>query len=169
MVVNTRRNQLPVFDRTRPTSFPLGAKIGAGWAPTIQADRITQLSGSGTYTLTFALPAGSLILDLGVQAEVLWNAGTSASLIAGDGVDPDGFIAATNLNGTDLLVGEQISLNHPQDKAGAFIATPQRKLYQATARNVIFVVTQVGTGAAGRTFCFVEYVLPYLGNGATKV
>lgn len=162
-------NNLPVMDRTRPMSFPLGAKIGAGWAPTTRADRITQTNAAGVYTLTFPLPAGALILDLGIQAEALWNAGTSASLVCGDGGAANGFITATNLNATDLLVGEQISLNSPQDKAGAYITAPQRKLYQATTRNVIFVVTQVGVGSAGRTFCFVEYVLPYLGHGATKV
>lgn len=163
------QNNIPVADRFRPMGFPLGAKIGAGWAPAIQADMITQLAGSGTYTKTFALPAGALILDLGVQAMALWNAGTSASLVCGDGGSANGFIIATDLNATDLLVGEQISLNSPQNRAGAYITAPQRKLYQATARNIIFVVTQVGAGAAGRTFCFVEYVLPYLGHGATKV
>lgn len=128
----------------------------------------TQTSGNGTYTGTIALPAGSRIIDIGVDGQVLWNASVSASLIVGDGVDPDGFFTATDLVATDLLAGEINNLEHPGGKAGAYIAAEQRVLYQATARSVIGVLTQVGTGTAGRTRMYVTYATP-TAVAATKV
>lgn len=123
----------------------------------MQEVTFTQITGDGTYTGTIALPAGARIIDLGVDGQVLWNAGTSASLEVGDDADPDGFFTATDLNATDLLAGEINNLEHPGGKAGAYIVSEQRNLYSATARNVIGVVTQVGTGTNGRTRLYVVY------------
>jgi hypothetical protein len=128
----------------------------------------TQTSGNGTYTGTIALPAGARIVDIGVDGQVLWNASTSASLIVGDGADPDGFFTATDLNATDLLAGEINNLEHPGGKAGVYIASEQRNLFSASARSVIGVITQVGTGTAGRTRMYVVYAVPTAVN-ATKV
>lgn len=128
----------------------------------------TQTTGDGTYTGTIALPAGSRIIDIGCDGQVLWNAGTSASLIVGDGADPDGFFVATNLNATDLLAGEINNLEHPGGKAGVYIALEQRLLYSAAARDIIAVVTQVGAGTAGRTRVYVTYAVAAVTN-ATKV
>lgn len=120
----------------------------------------TETSGDGTYTGTIALPAGARILDMGVDGQALWTAGTSASLIVGDDVDPDGFFVATDLKATDLLAGEINNLEHPGGKAGAYIAAEQRNLYSAEARNVVAVITKVGTGTAGRTRVYVTYAVP---------
>jgi hypothetical protein len=113
--------------------------------------------GAGTYTGTIALPAGSRILDIGVDGQVLWTAATSAAIIVGDDTDPDGFFTSTNLKATDLLAGEINNLEHPGGKAGVYIASEQRVLYSATARNVVGVVTSVGAGTAGRTRLYVAY------------
>jgi hypothetical protein len=128
----------------------------------------TQTSAAGTYTGTIPLPAGSRIIDIGEDGQVLWNAGTSASLIVGDDADPDGFFMSTNLQATDLLAGEINNIEHPGGKAGVYIASEQRNLYSATARNVIGVITQVGTGTAGRTRLYVYYAVA-VPSAAVKV
>lgn len=120
----------------------------------------TQTAGDGTYTGTIALPAGSQILDVAVHGIVLWAGGTSASLVVGDGDSANGFFTATDLYATDLLAGEVNNFEHPGGKAGAYIASEQRKLYSAAARNVIGVITQVGAGTAGRTRLVVTYANP---------
>ena len=119
----------------------------------------TETSGDGIYTGTIALPAGSRIIDIGVDGTALWTASTSASLIVGDDADPDGFFTATDLKATDLLDGEANTLEHPGGKAGAYIVSEQRMLYQATARNIVAVLTKVGTGTAGRTRVYVVYAV----------
>lgn len=143
------------FDKVRAAALKVGAK---GAVVLHQELLFTQTAGDGIYTGTMSLPANSRITDIGCDAQVLWNAGTSASLIVGDGVDPDGFFTATDLNATDLLAGEINSLEHPGGKAGAYIVSEQRKLFQAAARDIIAVVTQVGAGANGRLRVYVAYV-----------
>lgn len=145
-----------------------GINANAGLA-VLEVVLFTQTSGNGTYTGTIALPPGARIIDIGVDAQVLWDASTSASLKVGDAADDDGFFTATDLKATDLLAGEINNIEHPGGKAGAYIAAEQRVLYQATARNVIGVVTQVGTGAAGRTRMYVLYVASAVVANAVKV
>jgi hypothetical protein len=125
-------------------------------------------TGAGTYTGTIALPAGSQILDVAVHGIALWDAATSASLVVGDGSSANGFFTATDLKATDLLAGEVNNIEHPGGKAGAYIASEQRVLYSAAARNVIGVVTSVGAGTAGRTRLVVTYANP-TAVAATKV
>jgi len=172
-------NEIVTFDGTnRELSFPSGASLdvksggalklaGTQVYPTVTAEVLFTETGAGTYTGTIALPAGSRIIDIGVDGQALWTAGTSASLVVGDGSDPDGFFTATNLKATDLLAGEINNLEHPGGKAGAYIVNEQRNLYTAAARNVIGVVTSVGTGTAGRTRMYVCYANPTAG-AATK-
>lgn len=119
----------------------------------------TQTTGDGVYTGTMSLPANSRIIDIGCDAQVLWNASVSASLIVGDGVDPDGFFVATDLTAADLLAGEINNLEHQGGKGGLYIAAEQRNLFQAAARDIIAEVTQVGTGANGRLRVYVAYVV----------
>lgn len=120
----------------------------------------TETSGDGVYTGTMALPAGARISDVGCDCQAVWTASTSASLIVGDDIDPDGFFTATNLKATDLILGEINNIEHPGGKAGAYIVSEQRALYQATARNVIAEVTKVGTGTAGRLRVYCTYSVP---------
>jgi hypothetical protein len=125
-------------------------------------------TGAGVYTGTIAIPAGSQILDVAVHGIALWDAATSASLIVGDGADPDGFFTATDLKATDLLAGEVNNFEHPGGKAGVYLAAEQRILYASAARNVIGVATSVGAGTAGRTRLVVTYANP-TAVAATKV
>lgn len=136
----------------------LNAIPSAGYLVQAQEATLTE-NGAGTYTATMSLPAGARIIDLGVDGIALWTAATSASLIMGDGADPDGFFTTTDLKATDLLAGEINNIEHPGGKAGAYIASEQRVLYSATARDVIAVATSVGAGTAGRTRVYVVYAV----------
>lgn len=136
--------------------------------PTVTAEVLFTETGAGTYTGTISLPAGSRIIDIGVDGTALWGAATSASLIVGDAGDDNGFFAATDLKATDLLAGEINNLEHPGGLAGAYITAEQRKLYQATARSIIGVATSVGAGTAGRTRMYVVYATSTAG-AAVKV
>lgn len=147
-----------------------GVTISAAIAPTItQEVTFTETSGAGVWTGTMALPAGARIIDIGCDGQALWTSQTSASLIVGDGADPDGFFLATDLKANDLLAGEINNLEHPGGLAGVYIGSEQRNLYQATARNIVAVLTKVGTsGTAGRTRVYVTYTVP-TATAATKV
>ncbi len=134
----------------------------------MQSVSFTETSGAGTYTGTMALPAGSRIIDIGCDGIALWNSAGACALEVGDGTDPDGFFTSTDLKATDLLAGEINNLEHPGGKAGAYIASEQRNLYSASARNVVAVVTQAsGTGTLGRTRVYVVYVVA-TATAATK-
>lgn len=116
-------------------------------------------AGTGTYTGTIELPANSRIIDIGVDGIVLWAAGTSASMVVGDGASANGFFTSTNLKATDLLAGEINNIEHPGGKAGTYIASEQRVLFSAAARDIIAVVTSSGAGTAGRTRVYVTYTV----------
>lgn len=140
----------------------------AGYIVQAQELTFTETSGAGTYTGTMALPAGSRIIDIGCDGQALWNSAGACALIVGDDADPDGFFTSTDLKATDLLAGEINNLEHPGGKAGVYIASEQRNLYSATARNIVAVVTQAsGTGTAGRTRVYVVYAVA-TATAATK-
>ena len=141
--------------------------IAATAYQTVLAEVLFTEAGAGTYTGTIALPAKSRIIDVGVDGIAVWDSGNSASIIVGDGSDPDGFFTETNLKATDLLEGEINNIEHPGEKAGAYIASEQRVLYSTAARNIIGVATSVGAGTAGRTRLYVVYATPTAG-AATK-
>lgn len=122
-------------------------------------------AGAGTYTGTIALPAGAVIQDIIVHAIALWAAATSAALIVGDTVDPNGFFDAVDLKATDLLAAESISFAQTGGKEGADLDDPDtgahvRRRYLATARNIIGKVVSVGAGTTGRTLMTVIYAVP---------
>jgi hypothetical protein len=148
------------------------AKLNIAAAASItltQEVTFTETSGAGTYTGTMALPAGSRIIDIGCDGQVLWNSAGACALVVGDAGAADGFFTSTDLKATDLLAGEINNLEHPGGKAGTYIASEQRNLYSATARDIIAVVTQAsGTGTAGRTRVYVTYAIP-VPTAATKV
>ena len=153
-----------------PTAAELNksASIAATAYQTVLAEVLFTEAGVGTYTGSIALPAGSRIIDIGVDGQAVWTAETSASIIVGDGDDNNGFFAATNLKETDLAAGEINNIEHPGGKAGAYIASEARILYAAAARDVIGVLTTVGTTAStGKTRLYVVYANPTAG-AATK-
>ena len=151
----------------------LARLVGAAGTPVLAAERtFTETAGAGVYTGSVAVPAGATILDIIVNGVALWTAGTSATMIVGDGADDNGFFDAVNLKATDLLAGESISLESAGGKAGAYIANSQvSPRYSATARTITGKVTTVGTGTAGRTRMTVIYSLPVAADqaAATKV
>jgi hypothetical protein len=136
-----------------------------------QQATFTETTGAGVYTASLALPAGATIQDIIVNGVALWDSQTSATMIVGDGTDPDGYYTAIDLKATDLLAGESISFALAGGKAGAYIANSQvSPRYNAAAVNIIGEITKVGSsGTAGRTRMVVIYVLPQSSTAATKV
>ena len=130
----------------------------------------TETAGAGTYTGSVALPAGATLDDIIVNGVALWDNAGTATLIVGDGTDPDGYYTAVNLKATDLLAGESLSFALAGGKAGAYIANSQvSPRYAAAARSIIAVVTTSSTGgSAGRTRVVVLWTLPGA-VAATKV
>ena len=129
----------------------------------------TETAAAGTFTATIALPAGATLIDVIVNAVALWTSQTSATMIVGDGTDPDGYFTAVDMKATDLLAGESISFAQAGGKAGAYIAGSQvSPRYSATARSVIGVITKVGTtGTAGRTRMVVLWAAAPVQTAAT--
>jgi hypothetical protein len=121
----------------------------------------TEAGAAGVYTADVALPAGATLIDIIVNGVALWGAGTSATLIVGDGTDPDGYYTGVNLKATDLLAGESLSFALAGGKAGAYIANSQvTPRYSAAARTITAEVTTVGTTATtGRTRVIVMYTI----------
>ena len=132
-------------------------------------------SAVGTSTGTIEVPAGSVILDIQVSNVVLWDAGTSTTMIVGDDDDPNGWFTGINLQATDLVVGEILSALHGDlwgGKEGAYIvaATGRRGRltagvdsgnYVGAATEVIGSVTTVGTvPTVGTTYMTVFYTTP---------
>jgi hypothetical protein len=136
---------------------------------------ITETAGAGTYTLSFSLPAGATLLDLGASGVALWTNAGAVVLKAGD-TDDDGYFTAVDLKATDLLAGEEISIaggaGTAGGKEGAYIAGSQvNARYSASARTISFIVSAASTGGgAGRTRCWVRYIAPTSGDitAATK-
>lgn len=161
IAITADANELNILDGVTATAAQLNraANIPAAGALLVtQEVTFTETSGAGTYTGTMSLPAGSRIVDIGCDGQALWNSAGACALIVGDGADPDGFFTSTDLKATDLLAGEINNLEHPGGKAGVYIASEQRNLYSAAARDIIAVVTQAsGTGTLGRTRVYVVY------------
>ena len=120
---------------------------------------------SGDYTLIgkVSIPANSYIVDIQVHGITLWVSGAAVAMIIGDDDDDNGFVASTDLKATDLLVGEANTIEHPGGKAGAYLASEQRKTFSASARSVNAKVTVSAHGtaaSAGRTKVLVLYCCP---------
>jgi hypothetical protein len=154
-----RREQFTVGELTITNGIKVTDTASLGYSVAMQSVLFTE-NGAGTYTGTISLPAGAQILDVAVHGLVLWSAATSAALIVGDAADDNGFFISTDLKATALLAGEVNNFEHPGGLAGVYIASEQRVLYSATARNVIGVATSVGAGTNGRTLLVVTYAVP---------
>lgn len=127
-------------------------------------------NGAGTYTGSVLVPAAALIHDVKVWSTVLWAAATSATMIVGDGNDPDGWFTGVDLKATDLLVGEELNFVQTGGKQGAYLDTTTGKrsaAYSSGARTVQGQITSVGAGTAGRSFMLVSWSLP-TATAATK-
>lgn len=148
---------------------PVLTNGGTGYTSTAWG-LFTEDATSLTHTMTFTIPAGAVLLDIYVVANVLWGAGTSATFTCGDANAATGWFTATNLKATDLLVGERLQASNANNWGGvqgAYLTTAGRfgrqsttmiGGYCATATSVIGVVTVVGPSATtGRTYMGVNY------------
>jgi len=119
----------------------------------------------GTYIGSVTVPPLSWIIDIRIYGQAVWTSVTSASLIVGDGVDPDGWFAPVNAKATDLLANEVLTLDSAGGKSGAYhvVATGLRKTMWSTLERVITgkitTVTTAGS-TAGRTRMLVLYTIP---------
>lgn len=133
--------------------------------PVVKAARFVE-AGAGTYEFEVAIPAYAIIQNIGVIAEAVWDAATSASLEVGIvGDDEDTFFTAVDLKATDLTVGQSIDFAKTGGVEGASLtgtATHWDDRYSTSARTVSFTAASVGAGTAGRTVVWVEYLVPIL-------
>jgi hypothetical protein len=126
-----------------------------------------------TSTGTVVVPAGATLIDIIVTSSVLWSK-ASARFTCGDAQSANGWFTSTNLNATDLLVGERLSAAGGVQSWGGVLGTylvsatgvfgqataTKAGPYYVTAGSVIGVVTVTpGAGTAGRTFMTVLYAV----------
>ncbi len=134
--------------------------------------------GVTALTATVPIPAGAYLLDIQFMVSVVAG-GTSASLVIGDDFDANGWLEATDLKATDLVVGEVFSILNSgandtdsaawMGKDGAYLTNAGRKgntasgnagVYYAAANNVIAIVTQGTPSTTGRYHMVVYYTIP---------
>lgn len=136
----------------------------------------TEDATTTTYTGTIVVPAGATLLDIYVIPQVLWT-DSSAAIIVGDANSTNGWFASTNLNATDLVLGERLQASqavatdgsYGGGKEGTYVTTAGRFGQQSTtmiggycptAYNVVGVVTVSSpSGTAGRTRLTVLWTL----------
>lgn len=124
-----------------------------------------------TSTCTIVIPAGATLVDVVATSSVLWTK-ASSRLIVGDAQTANGWFLSTNLNSTDLVVGEALraagGIQAWGGLNGAYLVSASGVFGQATSTRsgpyytsagvVIGVVTVTpGAGTAGRTFLTVTY------------
>lgn len=125
---------------------------------------------STTSTGTVVIPAGATLVDIVVTSTVLWTK-ASARFTCGDGTAATGWFVSTNLNATDLLVGEALRAAGGSASwggvNGTYLVSATGRFgpaaggpYYAAAGSVIGVCTVTpGAGTAGRTFMTVTYAV----------
>lgn len=124
-----------------------------------------------THTGTVVVPAGALLLDIFFWSTVLWTA-TDAAVVIGDANSANGWFQTTQLDTTDLVVGERLQASNANNWGGglngAYLTTAGRFGQQSTtmiggycptAYSVIAVVSKSGAGSAGRSFMLVTYAV----------
>lgn len=156
---------------TGGTLLTLGTITTAGDSPGAVSKTIlfTEDATSVTHTGTVTVPAGCMLLDIVVWSTVLWT-DSSAAIVVGDAGSANGYFTSTNLNATDLLVGERLqaaSSNFWGGKNGTYLTTAGRfgrtgttaiGGYCPTDTPVIGVVSvTTPSGTAGRTYMQVIY------------
>lgn len=138
----------------------------------------TEDATTTTHTGTLTIPAGSVLLDVVVWSTALWT-DSSAAIIVGDANDDDGWFTTTQLDTTDLPVGERLTARSGDNWGGvngAYLTTAGKfgpnasdagtptdgySGYYASAGSVIGKITVSSpSGTAGRTFMQILYVEP---------
>ena len=163
----------------------VGSGVGggvAGAAPSVQiASPVQTLMAAFvedpttlTYTATFPIPIGAILLDIGFLSTVLWTGGGTVVLTIGDAAAANGWFLATNLKATDLLLGERLQAangNNWGGLNGAYLVAATGRFGQqvapligglvSAAYNVIMVVTESAPSTSvGRSFGWVTYAVP---------
>ena len=118
---------------------------------------------AGTYTADVTVPPGAYIVDIQVHGVVVWNAGTSSTLIVGDDDDDDIYYTAVDATATDLAVGEVLSFGHDGGTFGVGNTDDDGLIagYQSTLRQIKASLVCVGTACTtGETRIVVIWVKP---------
>lgn len=134
---------------------------------TVQTEERTfvETANGGTYTGTVVVPVGATVLDVIWRNTALWTASVSASVVVGDGDDPDGYIAATDLKAAPLadVLGARYGFSS-KETLGATIGVYKGGAgkYCAAQKTITATVTTVdaGAGTAGRSRLLVVYATP---------
>lgn len=140
----------------------------------------TEDATSTTHTGTITIPAGSILLDILVYSTALWT-DSSAAIIVGDATDDDGWFTTTQLDTTDLVVGERLaaaSANNWGGVNGAYLTTAGRfgpasgdgsSGYYASAGSVIGKVTvSTPSGTAGRTYMTAVFARAHINDAVVS-
>jgi len=152
-----------------------GGVINGGTSVRAEEITFTETAGSGVYTGSVTIPAGSTLQEVVVHGVALWNNAGACTLKVGDVADDDGIFTGVDLKATDLLAAEGISASGVAGtaggKAGADLANSQwNRRYLATERVISGIITTVSTGGTlGRTRITVTWTEAAVGNAATKV
>jgi hypothetical protein len=150
-------------------SITAGSLATMAGAVMVQEALFTQIAGNKTHTATFAISAGATIIDVIVTNSVVWNSGTSATLIVGL-TDDDCFFTGGDLK-TVPAAGKSMRFAWPgASYAGASVpeidggagdtqlGATGGMLYNAATVNLIAKVTDVNvSGTNGRTRVMVVY------------
>jgi hypothetical protein len=166
------QNKLTFFDGAMDILTIDGTAGSVCGQSQVKEATFTETTGAGTYTATFAIPAGATVTDVIVRNTAAWTATTSASLTVGDDDSATGYFTATDLkaltadtNGAASGLSTRLSLGASAgaNKGGA-------GKFCATAKTITATVVTVGAaGANGRTRVLVEYACPMPPPSATKV
>ena len=156
-------------------NFPDIGGVGAG-AVVAAAIKFDASAGgaAGTHTGTVELPAGAVLLNIQVVTTVLWDSGTSATLIVGDDDDDNGWFENTNVKATDLAVGEVMDISNAENwgalqgvylvaatgRKGRVTAGVDSGVYYGAATEVVGKITTVGSSTVGTTYMIVTYMKP---------
>jgi len=119
---------------------------------------------AGDYEASIKVPAGAYIIDVQVHGVVVWNPGTSASLIVGDADDDNLYYTAVDsLTSADLDAGEVLSFGHDGGTLGVGNTDDNGLIagYSASVRQVTCKMTLAGSAATtGETRIVVIWIKP---------
>ena len=141
----------------------------SSWNPNVaemvlKFDDNSGAGAAGTYEASVKVPAGAYIIDVQVHGVVVWNPGTSATLIVGDADDDNLYYTAVDsLTSADLDAGEVLSFGHDGGTLGVGNTDDDGLIggYQAAMRQVTCKMTLVGTAATtGETRIVVIWTKP---------
>lgn len=140
-----------------------------------QSILFTETAGAGTYTGSLTVPAGAILVEVGVHGIALWNNDAGVNMNVGDAAVTNGMLIVTSLKvGGDLLAGETLAISGGAstdggETGGDVTGNMWTRRYLATERVISGVITAAGAnGSTGRTLMYVVYLDPVTTFNATK-